>query len=191
VRWRAKNAGDRPEPLKIRGRAAFFINPTHGKFAAEEGVVAAVFVCRRVKAGRAKRETHALLPTAHLPLNVLSSPGRQRAHVRPEGSQRARICALHFTHRSAHAAAPTSFAAKSSATSARRVRSTLRPVSRIPPAMVRRLCRPVKPLERSRHPGHHPSLVPALPAPARAIADFGSRRRSLVNLPIVPVLRRR
>src|SRR5215467_6820651 len=58
VRRRAKNAGDRPEPFKIRGRAAFFINLPHGKFAAEEGVVAAVFV------RRAKRETHALLPTA-------------------------------------------------------------------------------------------------------------------------------
>src|ERR1700757_626039 len=41
VRRRTKNAGDRPEPLDIRGRAAFFINPTHGKFATEEGVVAA------------------------------------------------------------------------------------------------------------------------------------------------------
>src|SRR5215471_13666446 len=66
VRRRAKNAGDRPEPLKIRGRAAFFINPTHGKFATEEGVIAAVFFRRRAKARRAKRETHALLPTALL-----------------------------------------------------------------------------------------------------------------------------
>jgi hypothetical protein len=32
VRGRAKNAGDCPEPLEMRGRVALFINPTEGKF---------------------------------------------------------------------------------------------------------------------------------------------------------------
>jgi hypothetical protein len=69
-----KNAGDRPEPLEIRGRAALFINPAHGRYATEDGVTPPVLVHRRAKAGRAKRETHALvLPTAdHASAGVLA-----------------------------------------------------------------------------------------------------------------------
>src|SRR5262245_37697276 len=53
VRWRAKNAGDRPEPLEIRRRAALFVDPAHGKFATEDRVIPAAFVRRRAGPCRA------------------------------------------------------------------------------------------------------------------------------------------
>ena len=112
--------------------------------------------------------------------------------MRPDGSQRRSTRALHLTDRSAREAALTSFAAKSSATNARRVRSALRLVSRIPPGMSQS-CRPAEPmrllLDRSRDPGRHPSLVPALQASASGIPSFGSGRRSPVNAPVVRVAR--
>ena len=64
VRWRAKNAGDRPEPLEIRGRAALFVNSAHGKFATEDRVIQAVFV-RPV--GRSVRP---MLLCSDFPVNV-------------------------------------------------------------------------------------------------------------------------
>src|SRR5215813_1016598 len=147
VRWRAKNAGDRPEPLEIRGRAALFVDPAHGKFATEDRVIPAVFIRRRAKPGRAKRQTHA--PVLRLAGERLCSPraGRQHAQVMPDGSQQPSPRALHLRTCSAHAAALTSFAARSRATSARRARSTLRPVCHSPPGMSRRFYRSAEPME--------------------------------------------
>ena len=88
VRWRAKNAGDRPEPLEIRGRAALFVNSAHGKFATEDRVIPAAFVRRRAEAGRAKRQT--LAPVLRLAGERRCSPraARQHAQVMPDRSQR-------------------------------------------------------------------------------------------------------
>src|SRR5262245_39025556 len=109
VRGRAKNAGDRPKPLNIRRRAAHFIDAAHGKFAAEDGVIAAVFVRRRAKAGRAKRETHAPVLRLAGGRPCCARAGRQRARVRPDGPRRRSTRALHLTDRSARAAALTFF----------------------------------------------------------------------------------
>ena len=101
--------------------------------------------------------------------------------------------ALHLTACSARGGADF-FAVKSRATSAHRVRSAPRPVSNSPPGMARRFRRPaepMEPLERSRSPGRRPSLVLAPQASASGIPNFGSRRRPLVNSPIVRVARSR
>src|SRR5262249_5057508 len=192
VRWRAKNAGDRPEPLEIRGRATLFVDPAHGKFATEDRVIPAIFVRRRAEAGRAKRQTRA----AVLRLAGERSPraGRQHAQVMLDRSQRRSPRALHLRNRSAHAAAPTSFAARSRATSARRAQSALRRACHNPPGMSRRSRRTAEPMEaldRGHGPGHRPSLVPARRASASDIPNFGSGRRSPGYSPIVPVVRSR
>src|SRR5262245_19708970 len=77
VRWRAKNAGDRPEPLEIRGRAALFVDPAQGKFATEDRVIPAVLLRRRAKPRRAKGQTHA---------PVLRLAGERRCSPRAGGS---------------------------------------------------------------------------------------------------------
>src|SRR5262249_14191244 len=67
VRRRAKNAGDRPEPLEIRGRAALFVNSAHGKFATEDRVT-----LRSVSAAEPRpvgRSVRPMLLCSDLPVN--------------------------------------------------------------------------------------------------------------------------
>ena len=170
------------------------MDAAHGKFAAEDGVIAAVFVRGRAKAGRAKRETHAPVRRLAGECRCSARADRQHAQARADGSQRRRTRALHLTDRSARAAAHTSSAAKSSATNARCVRSALRLVSRSPPGMSQS-CRPAEPMwllrDRSRGPGRRLSLAPAAQASASGIPNFGSGRRSPVSAPVAHVVRSR